>query len=272
MQGKFYIVSTPIGNLQDISYRAVDVLKKVDYIACEDTRVTKILTENYSISTPLFDCHKFNEKEKSIKIIEKLKSGKNIALVSDAGTPNISDPGSVLLKELLKEKINITAIPGPCAITTFLSMIPRENEEFVFIGFIPREKKHQIDVLDKYKYTNCLFYDSPNRLLNTLQNILETFGENTRMAIARELTKIFEEVKIDSVKNIIDYYNKNPLKGEIVAMIFAQNIDFVSDDDLICKIEILKNEGYSQKDIVKIVSKLFGINKNRVYELALKLK
>ena len=265
MSCQFFIVATPIGNLSDITFRAVEVLKQVDYIACEDTRVTRILADKYGFGAKLFDCHKFNEKERSEKIISLIDDGKTIALVSDAGTPGISDPGSVLIKELRERNIEITSIPGACAVTTFLSQLPRDNEEYAFIGFIPRNKKQQEEILSKYKYTNCVFYESPNRLLETLENLpLER-----KVAVGRELTKMFEEVKIGSVKEIIDYYKNNTLKGEIVVMLYAQEQDAVSEEELKAKINILKEDGFSPKDISKIISKLYGENKNKIYKLSI---
>ena len=269
MASQFYIVATPIGNLSDITLRSVEVLKQIDYIACEDTRVTRILCEKYGFSAKLFDCHKFNEKERSEKILSLIEEGKRIALVSDAGTPGISDPGCVLIQELLNNGVKITSLPGACAVTTFLSMLPRKTEEYAFIGFIPRQKKQQIEILNKHKYTNCVFYESPNRLKETLENIQEIYGYNKKIAVGRELTKVFEEVKIGEVKEIIDYYNNNPLKGEIVAMVFASENSEVSDEELIEKIKILKDEGFSQKDISKIISKLYNVNKNHVYKMVL---
>lgn len=269
MSANFYIVATPIGNLSDITLRAVETLKSVDYIACEDTRVTKVLADKYGFCAKLFDCHKFNEKERSEKIISLLQQGNNIALVSDAGTPAISDPGSVLVKELLKEGIKITSLPGACAVSTFLSMVPRNTEEYAFIGFVPRNKKQQSEIFEKYKYTNCVFYDSPNRLTETLENIKEFYGTDKKVAVGRELTKMYEEVKIGTVGEIIEYYNSNPLKGEIVAMIFASETNDVSDDELLKKISLLKEEGFSQKDISKIISKLYEVNKNKVYKMVL---
>ncbi len=269
MASQFYIVATPIGNLSDITLRSVEVLKQIDYIACEDTRVTRILCEKYGFSAKLFDCHKFNEKERSEKILSLIEEGKRIALVSDAGTPGISDPGCVLIQELLNNGVKITSLPGACAVTTFLSMLPRKTEEYAFIGFIPRQKKQQIEILNKHKYTNCVFYESPNRLKETLENIQEIYGYNKKIAVGRELTKVFEEVKIGEVKEILDYYNNNPLKGEIVAMVFASENSEVSDEELIEKIKILKDEGFSQKDISKIISKLYNVNKNHVYKMVL---
>lgn len=269
MSSPFYIVATPIGNLNDITLRALDVLKSVDYIACEDTRVTKILADKYGFSAKLFDCHKFNEKERSEKIISLIEDGKTVALVSDAGTPGISDPGSVLISSLMAKDIKITSLPGACAVTTFLSMIPRKTEEYAFIGFIPRNKKQQIEILNKYKYTNCVFYESPNRLMETLENIKEEYGSNATVAVGRELTKMFEEVKIASVEEIISYYQENPLKGEIVAMLFAKESNDITEDALKDKIKILKEEGYSPKDISKIISKLYGENKNKIYKMVI---
>lgn len=265
MGGKFYIAATPIGNLSDITLRAVEVLKKVDYIACEDTRVTRVLAEKYGFSAKLFDCHKFNEKERSGKIISLLEEGNDVALVSDAGTPGISDPGSVLISELRRNNIEITSLPGACCVSVFLSMLPRDNEEFAFIGFIPRNKKQQQEILEKYKYTNCVFYESPNRLLETLSNI----PKNRKIAVGRELTKVFEEVKIGSVEDIIQYYENNILKGEIVVMLYKQDVCECSDEELLEKINILKEEGFSQKDIVKIISKLYKENKNKIYKLVI---
>ena len=269
MQGKFYIVATPIGNLSDISFRAVEILKKADYIACEDTRVTRVLADKYGIRAKLIDCHKFNEKERSEKILNLIEAGNTVALVSDAGTPLISDPGGVLLKELYKHNISVTSVPGACAVTTFLSMVPRANEEYAFIGFIPRAKKHQVEILNKYKNSNCVFYESPNRLLETLNNIKEEFGEKTQIAIGRELTKVYEEVKTGTVEEITDYYSKNPLKGEFVVMTFAQEPIPANDSELLNKIKILKEQGFSQKDTTKIIASLYGENKNKIYKLAM---
>ena len=267
MSGNFYVCATPIGNMGDITYRAVEVLSKIDCIACEDTRVTRQLTQKYGINAKLIDCHKFNEKEKSKKILQLLSQGLDVALVSDAGTPLISDPGCVLIDELIKNNIKITALPGACSLTTFLSLIPRSNEEFAFIGFIPRTKDKQIELLNKYKFTNCVFFESPLRLLKTLQNILDEFGSNIKISVARELTKMFEEIQTGYISDVINYFNTNTLKGEIIVMIYSQEQNTSSDNDLLAKIDLLKKEGYSTKDISKILSVLFNENKNKIYEL-----
>lgn len=268
MTGRFYICATPIGNMGDITLRAIEILKQADYIACEDTRVSGILFKKYNINARLFDCHKFNEKERSIKIIELLQQGNNVVLVSDAGTPLISDPGSVLINELIKNNIEITSLPGACAVTTFLSMLPRENEEYAFIGFIPRTPKQQTEILNKYKNTNCVFYESPQRLIKTLENISDTFGDETKVSVGRELTKVFEEVKTGTVSDIIQYYKTNTLKGEIVVMVYCGSCENIENELLMQKISVLKQAGYSTKDISKIISLLFNENKNKIYKLA----
>lgn len=267
--GSFYVVATPIGNLKDITLRAIEVLKSVDYIACEDTRVTRKLLDKYEISTKLFDYHKFNEKQCSEKIISLLEQGSSVALVSDAGTPGISDPGCILFEELNKRNIKINSLPGACAVSAFLSVLPREDEFFTFIGFVPRVKKQQEELFRKFKNINLVFYESPNRLLETLKNIEATMGSEVKVAVGRELTKMFEEVKVGSVAEIIEYYTKNVLKGEIVAMIYAQPSENIEESDLLDQIRNLKNEGFSDKDVSKILSILFKVNKNKVYKLIL---
>lgn len=267
--GDFYVVATPIGNLKDITYRAVEVLNLVDYVACEDTRVTKKLLEKYNISTKVFDYHKFNEKRCSGKILELLKDGKSVALVSDAGTPGISDPGGILLDELSKEGIKINSIPGASAVSTFLAALAREDEFFTFGGFVPRVKNQQEKLFLKFKGINFIFYEAANRLIETLKTVEEVLGSETRVAVGRELTKLYEEVKIDSVRNIIEYYEKNTLKGEIIVMVYASKGVDVDESDLIDKIKILKKEGFSDKDISKIIAGLLGANKNKIYKMSL---
>ena len=266
MTGTLYITATPVGNLSDITLRAIDTLKTVDLIACEDTRVTKILAEKYGFSAPLIDCHKFNEKERSVKIISLLKEGKNVALVSDAGTPGISDPGGILAEEARKEGIKVTSLPGCCAVSIFLSMLKRNTEEYAFIGFMPRKKQEQAQIIKKYRHTNLVFYESPQRLLETLDNISAISGENTEIAVGRELTKMFEEVIKGSVKEIKEYYETRPLKGEIVAMIYAQNEEKTDTAELKEKINVLKKAGFSNKDITKIITGLYNTDKKTVYK------
>lgn len=269
--GILYAVAVPLGNLSDITLRAIEILKSVDCIACEDTRNTKVLLEKYNISTKLIDCHKFNEKERSEKLSEIMGETGSVALVSDAGTPGICDPGCVVEKELLQKGHKIVPIPGASALTAFLSAVPRNNEFFAFAGFIPRTTPKRVELFEKFKGINWIFYESPNRLKSTLEDIKNHFGENKKIAIGRELTKIFEEIKIGTVSEILNYYETNTLKGEIVGMIFED--EEIKFDELGIKkdIERLKKEGFSNKDISKIIALMKNVSKNKVYELTLQM-
>ncbi len=259
----FYIVPTPIGNLGDITLRAIEVLKSVDIIACEDMRVTQKLLNHFDIRTKCISYHKFNEKERLKSFLELIKSGKKMALVSDAGTPLFCDPGAVLVEELKKNNVSVTALAGANAVVTFLSQVPRESEEFTFVGFLPKTKSQILDIIKKSSKTDVVFYESPNRLMNTLEMIAE-FNPDAKVAVGRELTKVFEEVIIDSAQNVIDYFQDNVLKGEIVAMIY-KSINSIQDTDLDEKIEILKSKNFKAKEISTILSALYGVNKNDVY-------
>ena len=260
----FYIVPTPIGNISDITLRAIDVLKEVDIIACEDSRVTQKLLNHYNIKTKCISYHKYNEKERVDFILNFLKEGKSVALVSDAGTPMICDPGSILLSELKKNNIKVTSLPGACAVTTFLSQIPRDTEEFKFIGFLPKSEKQIIDLYEENKYTNMVFYDSPNRILKTL-TILQNKNPNLNVAIGRELSKMFEEIIIDNIQNVINHFSDTEIKGEFVCMTFAQEKQDISEfKDKILK---LKECGFKSKEITEIISTLYDINKNEIKNL-----
>ena len=267
-----YIVATPIGNKSDFSQRAIDVLKKVDVIACEDSRTSAKLLAEYCIENKLVSYHKFNEKQRTKEFLNLINAGKSIALISDAGTPCVSDPGRVLVNELYEHNIKITAIPGASAITTFVSIVPRETEEFAFVGFLPRVKNQQFKLLGKYKNTDVVFYESPLRLIETLQNIKEIRGENAKVAIGRELTKVFEEVKVGTIDEVVAYYEENILKGEIVCLLYDNSIIDENEIDLIDNIKKLKLLDYSDKDIAQIISTLFDLNKNKIYKMVLDLK
>ncbi len=263
----FYIIPTPIGNLGDISKRAIDTLKSVDIIACEDMRVTQKLLNHFDIKTKCISYHKFNEKERVAYFLDLLQSGKTMALVSDAGTPLFCDPGAILVKELRKHNVKITALAGANAVATFLSQISRDNEDFVFTGFLPKTKTQIGNLLSKYKSTDIVFYDSPNRILNTL-DVIKEFRPDAKVAVGRELTKVFEEIVINDVKNVIEYFKNNILKGEIVGLVFRdknsqQNIDIEE------KINILKNKNFKAKEISVILSELYGLNKNDIYKKVL---
>ena len=260
---QFYIVPTPIGNLQDMTFRAIEVLKSVDVIACEDSRVTQKLLNHFEINTKLISYHKYNEKSRIDLFMNLINDGKKVALVSDAGTPMICDPGSWLLKELIKNNISYTALPGACAVTTFLSQTPRDDEFFTFVGFMPRSVNEIKDVLNSYSNSNIVFYESPNRIIKTLETIKSIKG-NVNIALSRELSKLFEESIVDNIENVINHY-KDGIKGEIVCMVYktSNNDNF----EIERQISILKDAGYSSKDISKILSLLTGISKNEIYNI-----
>ncbi|GBF23642.1 ribosomal RNA small subunit methyltransferase I, partial [Candidatus Gastranaerophilus sp. (ex Termes propinquus)] len=194
-----YVVATPVGNLSDITLRALDTLKNVDIIACEDTRVSSVLCEKYGISTKLVSYHKFSENARTELFLGYLKEGKSVALVSDAGTPLISDPGAKLVEAVRKEGYNVVPIVGASAITALLSAIPRESEDFKFVGFLPRSEKQLEDTLKANRSENLVFYESPNRLIASL-NMLK----GRKIAVGRELTKKFEEIIVDYAENIAE--------------------------------------------------------------------
>lgn len=263
----FYIVPTPIGNIQDITLRAIEVLKSVDIIACEDTRVTQKLLNHYNISTKCFSYHKYNERERVEYFLKELRANKKIALVSDAGTPMICDPGEVIVSELISNNYSITALPGACAVTTFLSQIPKTGEEFTFIGFMPRTEGQIKEVVQKYIGQNVVFYESPERILKTLK-IIQSIRPQAKVALGRELSKLFEEITINDIAHVIAHF-QNGIKGEIVCMIYAEEDNKILDMEI--KIKELKKKGFKDKDISVILSSLYNVNKNDIYKLALSL-
>ncbi len=264
---QFYIVPTPIGNLKDITLRAIEVLKNVDIIACEDTRTTQKLLNHYDIKTKTLSYHKFNEQEAAEKILKLIKEeNKKVALVSDAGTPVISDPGAVLVKKLRENNVKITSLAGANAITTFLSQVGVDR--FTYVGFLPKSEAQINSILQDFSNTNIVFYESPNRLLKTL-NIIKKQNSYAKIAIGRELTKIFEEVIINDISAVIEYFEKNPIKGEIVGMVFQKENSEALPANIIKNIEKLKNKHFSSKEISTILAELYDLNKNDIYKLTL---
>ena len=261
----FYIVPTPIGNIRDITLRAIETLKSVDIIACEDTRVTQKLLNHYDIKTKCISYHKYNEKERIDFFINELNNGKKIALVSDAGTPLICDPGALIIPELIKNNFSVTSLPGACAITTFLSRIPRNDESFYFIGFIPRTENQIKKLVTDNMSKNIIFYDSPERIIKTLK-VISTCRPDAKVSLAREISKLFEEFITDDIEKVISYYNEG-IKGEIVCMIYAEAN--TESGEVINQIKKLKSKGFKDKEISVILSSLFDYNKNDIYKCSL---
>ena len=268
MNGKIYLVATPIGNLEDITLRALRVLKEVDLIAAEDTRNTLKLLNHFEISKPLISYHRHNEEIKVDSLIEKAKQGQNIAVVSDAGTPGISDPGEVIVKEAIKENIEVIPIPGACAAINALIASGLDTTEFAFFGFLPLNKKLRKEKLDEIKNENktVIIYEAPHKLTNTLQD-LKQIVENRNIVLARELTKIHEEFIRGNIDEVIS--KTDSLKGEMIILIEGtikeERENPLNELTLGEHYEFYKSQGLDKKDIIKNIAKDKGVNKNEIY-------
>jgi len=273
--GTLYIVSTPIGNLEDITLRALKVLGSVRIIAAEDTRHTQKLLHHYDIHTPQTSYHDHNKEEKSAVLIAKLKEGHDIALVSDAGTPGISDPGYYLINRAIDENIKITPIPGPTASIAALSISGLPTDAFVFEGFLPAKKaarRKRLQELSSERRTMIMF-ETPRRASSSLEDVAEILGDR-RVVLTRELTKMFEEVIRDRVTSIMEKIKGRSLKGEITIIIEGAHGEIITDtEDLKSYLEkLMKKEGLTLKDAVSKASKDLNLSKNKVYKEALKIK
>lgn len=218
--GTLYIVSTPIGNLEDITLRAIRILKEADIIACEDTRHTKILTSKYGIRTPLVSYYQYNKIKRADFLIRKLKDSRNIALVSDAGTPGISDPGAHIIKLAIQNDIPVTAIPGPAALIAALTISGKPTHKFVFEGFLSNkssQRRKRLKELSKEERT-IILYESPHRLTKMLADILDIFGDR-ELVLVRELTKKFEEVRREKASTALEHFRTTPPRGEFILIL-----------------------------------------------------
>ncbi len=266
-----YLVATPIGNLEEMTFRSINILKEVAVIACEDTRNTKTLTNYYNINTPLISYHEHNEKMMCEKLINILKEGKNIALVSDAGYPLISDPGSILVSEVLKAGFNVTTISGSCAFLNALVASNMDLSSFTFIGFLEAKsnaRKKKLLELKERKET-LIFYESVHRIEETLKDMLETLG-NREITLARELTKKFEEYTRGSISEVLSSLNEFS-KGEFVIVVQGNKEKEKVDDSLLLKeIDELVNKGERSKTAIEIIANKYNVKKNYVYNLYIK--
>ncbi len=268
MNGKLYIVATPIGNLEDMTLRAIRILKEVDLIAAEDTRNTLKLLNYFEIKKPLVSYHRHNEDIKKDNIIQKLKEGKNIAIVSDAGTPGISDPGQVIVKEAINENIEVIPIPGACAAINALICSGLDTKEFTFFGFLPLNKKLRKEKLEEIENETktIIIYEAPHKLENTLRDLKEFLNER-KVVIARELTKIHEEFIRGSIDEIID--RAKYLKGEIIILIEGAHVqkkeNYLNSISLEDHYKYYQNQGLNKKDIIKKIAKDREVSKNEIY-------
>ncbi|WP_039766716.1 16S rRNA (cytidine(1402)-2'-O)-methyltransferase [Caldicellulosiruptor sp. F32] len=280
MSGKLFIVGTPIGNLDDISKRALDTLNIVDFITCEDTRVTIKLLNHFGIKKRLVSYHEFSPEEKEDRIIQELKNGKKIALVSDAGMPLISDPGYELVRRCLKEGIEVTVIPGPCAFVCALVISGQNTQNFVFEGFLPKNKRAKKEKLESLKFEKrtMIFYEAPHKLLDTLSQMAAVFGEDREISIVKEITKVHESVMITTLREAIDFFEKTSPKGEYVLVVrgFEEN---AKEKNKKFDVESIKKrlkekiaQGLTKKEAVKIVAEELKVAKNIVYKIALEIE
>lgn len=272
--GNLYIVATPIGNLEDITFRAVNVLKQVDLIAAEDTRHSRKLLSHFGIDTRLISCHEHNEAEKTEHLINQLKKGCNIALISDAGTPCISDPGYFLVKKASNEKIKVTPIPGCSASIAGLSASGLPTDSFLFLGFLPKKKQKLVQSMDRYKeYPGTLIvYESPKRIKKTVQILINSIG-NRKACLARELTKLHEEFIRGRLTDILtSLESKQQIKGEIVLFISGREKPSTISIETLKTIiqDRLKTEKHKTSELARILSKEYGISKKTVYDLIIK--
>lgn len=278
MRGKLYICATPIGNLEDITWRVIRTLKEVDLIAAEDTRHSRKLLNYFEISTPLTSYHEHNKYDKAKELIKRMREGENIALVTDAGTPAISDPGEILVKMCCEENMEVTSLPGATACITALTLSALSSKRFSFEGFLPRDKKQRKEILNQIENEErtILFYEAPHHLKETLQEIYAKVG-NRKIAVCRELTKKYETVFRGTLEEIIKYYEKNNPRGEYVLVLDGVNkTKKILEDqknwkeiDVEEHMKIYEKRGLCKKEAMKQVAKDRGISKREVYQLLL---
>ena len=275
MAGMLYLVPTPIGNLGDISERCRRTLEEADFIAAEDTRVSLKLLNHLGIRKSLVSYYEHNKTFKGQAIVDRILAGETCALVSDAGSPAISDPGEDLVKQCAEAGITVCAIPGPCAVITALSISGQATGRFCFEGFLSTAKKSRqahLDSLRKEQRT-MIFYEAPHKLVNTLEDMAAVFGEDRPISLCRELTKLHEEVVRTTLGEAIEKYNENPPKGEFVLVVAGapeEVKEAATADDAAARVAQLMEEGLSRKDAIKRTAIELDLPKNVVYEAALK--
>ena len=273
MNGNLYIVSTPIGNLDDVTIRALDVLRNVDFIFAESIERTKTLLAHFNIKKKVFSYNKDNEIRKVSTIISHLDKSSNIALVTDAGTPSISDPGYHLLSKL-RSDIKIIPIPGASSLSCALSVSKIPMNTFIFTGFLPKkdnDRRKKLLELSMLSTPVCLF-ESKHRLIQLLEDIYNIYGDDTQVGIFRELTKVYETIMHDSVSNLIKHFNDIPPKGEFVLIVSSKSISKASKKDYFTVIEQLIKKKFTNKDIVEIINIISSDSKKEIYKNVLSIR
>ncbi len=274
MQGKLYLCATPIGNLEDITFRVINTLKTVDLIAAEDTRNSIKLLNHFDIKTPMTSYHEYNKIDKAYQLAEKLKSGQNIALITDAGTPGISDPGEDLVRICLEEGIEVTSLPGPAACITALTLSGLPTRRFCFEAFLPRDKKERAFVLESLQTETrtIILYEAPHHLKKTLEELLAVLG-NRRITLCRELTKRYETVQPTTLKEAVSYYEEQEPRGEYVLVLEGKSRQELVEESRQAfeamsveeHMAFYESQGIPRKDAMKLVAKDRGVSKREIY-------
>lgn len=281
MSGKLYLCATPIGNLEDITLRVLRVLKEVDLIAAEDTRNSIKLLNHFDIKTPMTSYHEYNKIEKAYVLIEKMREGQNIALITDAGTPGISDPGEELAAMCYEAGIEVTSLPGPAACITALTLSGLPTRRFCFEAFLPSDKKERKAILEELKNETrtIILYEAPHRLVKTLEELKETLG-NRRMTLCRELTKKHETAFHTTIEDLIAYYSEEKPLGECVLVIEGRSRKEMQEEaqasweeiSIEEHMEIYEKQGINHKEAMKMVAKDRGVTKREIYQYLVETK
>jgi len=274
MSGKLYLCATPIGNLEDITFRVLRTLKEVDLIAAEDTRNSIKLLNHFDIKTPMTSYHEFNKYDKAKYLVEKMLDGTNIALITDAGTPGISDPGEELVKQCYENGVEVTSLPGAAACITALTLSGLSTRRFCFEAFLPTDKKEKAQILESLKNENrtIICYEAPHRLVKTLEELFHTLGDR-KITICRELTKKYETAFLTTFKEALEYYETNEARGECVIVIEGRTFQEMVEESqekwnempIEEHMDHYLNQGIDKKEAMKLVAKDRGISKRDVY-------
>lgn len=278
MAGKLYLCATPIGNLEDITLRVLRVLEEVDLIAAEDTRNSIKLLNHYEIKTPMTSYHEFNKIEKAYQLVEKLQEGMNVALITDAGTPGISDPGEELVKIAYEAGIEVTSLPGPAACITALTLSGLSTRRFAFEAFLPKDKKERKRILEELQKETrtIILYEAPHHLIKTLEELREALG-NRRITLCRELTKKYEEGQRTTIDKVLEYYKDKEPRGEYVLVLEGKTREEVEEErkkewetlSLEEHMQLYEQKGISHKEAMKLVAKDRGVSKRDIYQALL---
>ena len=281
MSGKLYLCATPIGNLEDITLRVLRTLKEVDLIAAEDTRNSIKLLNHFDIKTPMTSYHEYNKVEKAYTLIDKMRSGVNVALITDAGTPGISDPGEVLVAMCYEAGIEVTSLPGPAACITALTLSGLSTRRFAFEAFLPPDKKERKAILEELKSETrtIILYEAPHHLVGTLEELYETLG-NRRMTLCRELTKKHETAVCSTIKDLLDFYQDQKPLGECVLVIEGKSREEIREEEKAAweemsisqHMEVYEKQGIARKEAMKLVAKDRGVTKREIYQALLEIK